>query len=348
MYCSPRQIRTATHILFRNDGGLKFADATDAAGVGRADGHGFGVVAMDLNDDGKTDLYVANDQTPNFVFLNNGDGTFTDQTESSGAAFDIDGQAQSGMGTDGEDVDGDGMPELVVTNFRNEYNTLYKNNGGGFFTDMTAFYGLAQDSRPWTGWACSLADLDLDGWPDFFVTNGYVDDNHPDVPYLEPPTLHRNMQLGDDPSARRFKIATRGVGPYFDTPHVGRGGAWGDLDDDGDIDLVINHKNGPPALLRNDTPRGENHWVRLVLKGSRGNRDAVGARVAVEAGGRAIHRQRKGGGSMLSTSDGRLTIGVGPATVIDRLTVRWPSGAESVLEKAEVDREHVIEEPAAP
>lgn len=345
LYCSPRQVRTAKHILFRNNGDWTFTDVTDEAGVGRSDGHGFGVVAADLNDDDRIDLYVADDQTPNFLFLNKGDGTFEDATESSGAAFDIDGTAQSGMGVDAEDVDGDGLPELFVTNFQNEYNTLYKNNGGGFFTDMTPFYGLAQDSRPWVGWGCVLADFDSDGWPDSFVTNGYVDDNHPDIAYGEPPLLHRNVQLGDDPKARRFKLATRDAGPYFDERHVGRGVAFGDIDDDGDIDIVVNQKGEVPAILRNDTPRGENHWVRLELVGTKGNRDAVGAKVKVEAGGLTIHRQREGGSSMLSTNDPRITIGLGPAPKIDKLTIKWPAGSETVLSDLEVDREHEIREP---
>jgi enediyne biosynthesis protein E4 len=345
LYCSPRQIRTAKHILFRNNGDWTFTDVTDEAGIGRADGHGFGVVAADLNNDGKTDLYVANDQTPNFLFINKGDGTFTDATESSGAAFDIDGSAQSGMGVEAEDVDGDGLPELFVTNFQNEYNTLYRNNGDGFFTDMTPFYGLAQDTRPWVGWGCALADFDSDGWPDCFVTNGYVDDNHPDIVYDEPPLLHRNVQLGNDPKARRFKLATRDVGPYFDSKHVGRGVAFGDLDNDGDIDIVVNQKGNVPAILRNDTPLGNNHWLRLKLIGTKSNRDAVGAKIEVLAGGQTIHRQRKSGTSMLSTNDPRITIGLGAAAKIDKLTVKWPSGSETVLENLAVDQEHEIQEP---
>ncbi|RUL82787.1 CRTAC1 family protein [Tautonia sociabilis] len=348
LYCNPRQIRTVKHVLYRNDGDLRFTDVTDAAGVGRGDadkGHGFGVVAADLNADGWIDLYVANDQNPNFLFLNNGDGTFTDATETSGAAFDIDGMAQSGMGVDAEDVDGDGLPELFVTNFQNEYNTLYRNTGDGFFTDMTPFYGLSQDSRPWVGWGCALADFDSDGWPDCFVVNGHVDANHPDYEYQEPPLLLRNVSPGDDPRSRRFKLSTLGVGSYFDAKHVGRGVAFGDLDDDGDIDIVVNHKDDRPALLRNETPLGENHWIRLVLTGTRSNRDAVGATITVEAGGTTIHRQRKSGTSMLSSNDPRVIIGLGPAETIDRLTVRWPSGAETVLEGVAVDRELAIVEP---
>ena len=345
LYCSPRQIRTVKHLLFRNDGGLRFSDVTDEAGVGRDDGHGFGVVSADLDDDGLIDLYVANDQNPNFLFLNNGDGTFDDATETSGAAFDLDGMAQSGMGIDAMDVDGDGIPELFSTNFQNEYNTLYRNTGGGFFTDMTPFYGISQDSRPWVGWGCTLADFDSDGWPDCFVTNGHVDANHPDHEYAEPPLLLRNVAPPGNPQSRRFRLSTRDVGPYFASNHVGRGAAFGDLDNDGDIDIVVAHKDGPPAILRNDTPIDGNHWICLDLRGTQSNREAIGAKVVVDAGGLQIHRQRKGGSSMLSTNDPRLTIGLGPAETIDRIAVQWPSGAESVIEDAPVDQAIAIVEP---
>ena len=172
------------------------------------------------------------------------------------------------MGVDAEDIDGDGLPELFVTNFQNEYNTLYSNLGGGTFLDATSFIGLAADSLPWVGWGLRLADFDSDGWPDCFVTNGHVDDNRralgQPIDYAEPPLLHRNVPLdrprtasaGSSPEQGRwFRLATRDVGPYFAATHVGRGAAFGDLDDDGDLDIVVSHKDGPPAVLRNDTPR---------------------------------------------------------------------------------------------
>jgi hypothetical protein len=286
---------------------------------------------------------VVNDMCPNFLFLNRGDGTFEDATESSGAAYDERGQAQSGMGVDAEDVNGDGLPDLIATNFANEYNTLHLNLVDGLFMDATAFYGLAADTTPFVGWGTALADFDNDGWPDNFVANGHVDDNRQQLgqpyPYAEPPLLLANL------GGKRFRLATRDAGPYFESDHVGRGAAFGDIDDDGDIDIVVNQKDGAPALLRNDTRSG-NHWIRLELRGTRSNRDAVGTRVEVAVGGRRIVRERKGGYSLESSNDPRLTIGVGPAAEVDRVTLRWPSGAVSTLEHLRADRAYRVIEPS--
>ncbi len=362
LFCSPWDIRTVRHILYRNNGDRTFTDVTEHAGVGRSDGHGFGVVAADFNGDGHTDLYVANDMNPNFLFLNKGDGMFEDMTETSGAAFDERGQAQSGMGVDAEDCDGDGRPELFVTNFQNEHIAYYRNltsstlvqTGGvspAVYRESSAEVGLAADSRPWVGWGCALADLDNDGWPDCFVANGHVDDNRaelaPTMSYPEPPLLYRNIPAGDEvpnTSGRQFQLSTRDVGPYFASRHVARGVAYGDLDNDGDIDIVVNHMDGAPAILRNDTP-GDNAWIRLKLVGTRSNRDAVGARVEVVANGRLITRQRKGGCSMQSTNDPRLLIGLGPVTNIDRVTIFWPCGTVSTLEHPTPKKTYEVIEP---
>lgn len=357
LYASPRTVVGVPHFFYRNNGDGTFTDVYDQVITNevdepsgakkrvpraRTDGHGFGVVSVDVNDDGLIDLYVANDMTPNFLFINRGDGTFDDATELSGAAFDYHGVAQSGMGVDAEDVDGDGLPELFVTNFAHEYNTLYQNLGNAGFFDNTPYFGLASDSMPFVSWGTGLVDFDADGWPDVFTTNGHVDDNRRElgqpIDYEEPPLLFRNDH------GKRFRLATRDAGPYFDGKYVGRGVAFGDLDDDGDVDIVVNDKDRPAAVLRNDTPT-RNHWIRLALQGTKCSRDAVGALAIVETPERTIYRQRKGGVSMESSNDPRLVVGVGEGP-IDKLTLVWPSGRVSVLEKPELDREHKLVEPA--
>jgi hypothetical protein len=343
-YCPPATLTPVKHTLFRNNGDRTFTDVTDVAGLGRVDGHGFAAVAADLNGDGKTDLYVANDRDPHFLYLNNGDGTFRDASEDSGAAYDIEGRAQAGMGVDAEDIDGDGRPELFVTNFWNEYNTLYRNLGRGYFLDVTANFGLAVDSLPWIGWGCILADLDNDGWPDCVVANAEIDDNAESrgkqLSYKQPPLLHHNR------TGRLFQLANRGAGSYFEGRHLGHGLAVGDLDDDGDLDLVFSHKDGWPAILRNDTVT-RNHWIRLNLVGTRSTRDAVGARVEVQAGGRVIHRLKKSGHSLMSSHDPRLLVGLGAAEAVESVLVRWPSGAVSRLEHPAMERTHEVIEPRA-
>jgi len=341
-YCSPNSIKPARHSLYRNNGDHTFTDVTVVAGVARIDGRGFGVVAADLNGDGRVDLYVANDMCPNFVYFNRGDGTFEDVTESSGAGYDAHGRTHAGMGVDAEDVNGDGRPDLLVTNFANEANSLYMNLGQGMFGDQTPTSGMSSDSTPWVGWGCALADFDNDGWPDCFVANGHVDDNlhllgrH--TPYAQPPLLHRNR------NGQRFQLATRDAGRYFDSDRVGRGAAFGDIDDDGDIDIVVNHKDGAPALLRNDTPT-DNHWIRLSLVGTKSNRDAIGARVEVELTGRTLVRQRKGGSSLESAHDPRLLFGLGAETEARKVTIRWPSGRVSTAEHLAADTSYRVVEP---
>lgn len=359
-YCSPRSIRTVPHLLYRNNGDGTFTEFAKEAGVGRDDGHGFGVVTGDFNGDGKIDIYVANDMNPNFLFLNKGDGTFEDATEFSGAAFDVKGQGQSGMGVDAEDFDRDGRFDLFVTNFANEYNTLYQNMNNNGFYDVTTFVGLSADSMSMVGWGCALADFNSDGWPDCFVSNGHVDNNRVGVSYEQPPLIWENVPVSGkdfvvkssgigaaERKKRKFRIATRDVGPYFETGHVGRGVAFGDIDNDGDIDIVVNQKDAAPAILRNDTPREANHWIRFALKGGKSNPDAIGARVEIQlAPDDIITRQVKGGASMLSVNDRRLLIGLGEKSPMVKARIFWPSGIISDHAGLNVDQMHEITEPA--
>ena len=341
IYCPPSMIPPDHHFLFRNRGDGTFEETTERAGVLRRDGRGMGVVAADVNRDGRIDLYVANDMCPHFLFLNRGDGTFEDVTDSSGAAVTESGHYQGGMGVDVEDLDGDGFPELFVTNFDGEYNTIHQTTDGRNFEDVSASAGIVRDSMPDVGWGCSLADFDNDGWPDMLVVNGHVDDNLAqlgrDGAYAQRPKVWRNR------GRCRFRLVPD-PGPFFAVGHPARGAAFGDLDNDGDIDVVINRMDSRPAILLNESEPG--HWIRLELVGTRSNRSAIGTAVEVHVGGRVLHRQVKGGGSFASANDPRLLIGVGKAERVDRVEIRWPSGRQTTLTDPALGRTHRVVEPA--
>lgn len=342
-YCNPQLIPPTRHYLYRNRGDGTFEDTTQTAGILRSDGRGMGIIAAELNGDGKIDLYVGNDISPHFLFLNKGDGTFEDATDFSGAAASESGAYQAGMGVDAEDVDGDGRLDLFCTHFRNDYNTLYRNLGGGNFQDVSAGSGIVKDSMPDVGWGCSLSDFDNDGWPDMLVVNGHVDDNL------------RLLDL-DEPQAERAKVwRNKGdgtytlvdAGPYFASPHVARGAAFADLDNDGDTDVVISRMDEKPAILANESDRG--HWLRLNLEGSKSNRSAIGTIITVTtAEGRTLVRQLKGGGSYMSSNDPRVLVGLGASQGVAKVEVRWPSGAQSVLNSPAMDQEHRLREPEEP
>lgn len=339
-FCAPPSIPPVRHYLFRNRGNGTFEDTTKAAGILRSDGRGMAVVAADVDGNGWPDLFVANDACPNFLFLNRGNGTFDDAGATAGAACSADGKNQSGMGVDIEDVDGDGLPELFVSHFRNEYATLYRNIGNATFDDVSASVGIVQGSTGEVGWGCALADFDNDGWPDMFVANGHVDDNleklGQKVSYAERSRLWRNVGAG------RFQLVPD-AGPFFAQEHVARGAAFGDLDNDGDIDIVISRMDARPIILSNESASGS--WIRLHLMGRRSNRSAIGASVVVHAEGQAIHRHLKGGGSYLSANDPRLLIGLGSARGVDRVEIRWPSGQRSTLTSPAIGTTHRVAEP---
>jgi hypothetical protein len=342
--CSPTLIEPERHSLYRNRGDGTFEDATVRAGVARHDGRGLGVVAADLDRDGRIDLYVANDKCPNFLFLNRGDGTFEDVTETSGAAANAAGEYQGSMGVDAQDLDGDGLPEMVVTNFWGDGAALYHNLGGGSFLDVASSAGIIRDSKPYVGWGVALEDFDNDGRPDLLIVNGHVDDNleqfEQDIPQPEPAKVWWNR------GAAGSGIALKNLadpGPFFAAPHVARGAAFGDLDNDGDLDVVVSRMDRLPAVLLNESP--PRSWIRLELIGRRSNRSAIGTAIEVRAGGRAFHRQVKGGGSYLSANDPRMLVGLGDVERVDSVEVRWPSGVRSSLQDPAVRRAHVIREP---
>ena len=335
---------------------------TDRAGIGRTDGHGFGAVAADLNGDGRVDLYAVNDLRPNFLFLNKGDGTFEDVTETSGAAFDAEGGPQASMGVDAEDCDGDGRPELLATNYQYEYTAYYQNLPVSASTPPRAGRPRRSPSathRRRSAWSPTASPTSAGAapWPTSTTTAGPTSSSPTATSTATARSCRRRSPISSRrcctatsppttaPGAgRRFERATLGVGPYFDARHAGRGAAFGDLDDDGDIDIVVNHRDDAPAVLRNDTP-GDHNWIRLKLVGTRSNRDAIGARVEVQAGGRTITRQRKSGHSLESANDPRLLIGLGAVEEVARVTIRWPSGIVSTLEHLAPDTTYEVVEP---
>jgi tetratricopeptide (TPR) repeat protein len=316
-YCAPQRFRHLPDHLFRNDGG-RFVDVTKEAGINDWHGQGLGVVAADLDDDGQLDLFVANDQSPNYFFRNRGGLKFEELAESSGLAGNANGGFVAGMGVACGDLDGDGRPDLAITTFYNESTTLYHNLGGGVFVDHTMESGLAVPTRYRLGFGTAFLDVDNDGHLDIAIANGHVDDFRPEIPYAMPAQL-----LVGDERGHLTDVSDR-AGPPWQVPRVGRGLAAGDLDNDGRVDLLLVAQDGPLAYFHNRTAAG--HALTLRLEGTASNRDAVGARVTVVAAGRRRVAWRFGGGSYQSASDPRLHFGLGDAERVESIEVAWPSG----------------------
>jgi thioredoxin-like negative regulator of GroEL len=333
--CSPRDFEAMPDHLFRNDGG-RFADVTQEAGIVDLDGRGFGVVAADLDGDGLVDLFVANDASANYLFRNLGGLKFEEVGHSAGVAANASGGYQAGMGVACGDLDGDGQPDLAVTNYYNESTSFFQNLGHGLFADHTAAIGLAATSRHRLGFGVAMPDVDNDGWLDLLTVNGHIHDGRPQFPWKMPAQLLRGIGSG------RVRDITAEAGAPLLVEHIARGLAIGDLDNDGRVDAVVQAQDEPLVYLHNRSDAGS--ALTLLLEGTASNRDAVGAVVTVEAGGRRRVATRLGGGSYQSAGDPRLHFGLGDAKRADRVEVRWPSGRVDHFEGLAAGTGHLLRE----
>jgi hypothetical protein len=320
-FCGPRPLAGEPDALYRNLGNGRFRDVTRAAGIVDPGYYGFGVLFTDLDDDGWPDVYVANDSVPNLFFRNRRNGTFSEEGVLSGLAVAADGREQAGMGVAAGDYDGDGRLDLVKTNFSQDYTTIYRNEGDGLFLDVSVRSGMAATLGPYLGWGVGFVDVDNDGLLDLFVANGHV---YPDVAKTGTSTYHQRKQLFRNSGRGRFQLVTDAEGGGLLVEKSSRGAAFGDYDNDGDIDVLVVNMDDRPTLLRNDSDRGR--WISLRLTGTRSNRDGIGAKITIEAGGRALVREVRSGGSYISHNDMRVHAGLGSLETVDRITIRWPSG----------------------
>lgn len=319
-YCTPEAYRGATCWLFRNKGDGRFEDVTANCGIFDTSSKSLGVTAFDYDNDGWPDLFVANDTQPNKLYRNLRNGKFQEVGVRAGVAFSEDGKARAGMGVDAADLDNTGIPSLVVTNFHNEMLGLYKPAGGGSFSDMAPGSELGRATRRSLGFGCFFFDADLDGALDLLVVNGHIDPSARNTPYAQPPHLFLNGG-----GAGKFRDVAPHAGSDFARPKVGRGAAFGDFDNDGDLDILLTTNGGAAYLYRNDLTNGHRS-IRFRLRGTKCNRDAIGATVRIFTGGSSSSRTVKSGGSYLSQSELPVTFGLGRRDAVDRVVITWPSG----------------------
>ena len=335
-YCGPRLYHPVPDRLYRNDGHGRFTNVTETAGISKADGAGLGVVAGDYNGDGWLDLYVANDATPNQLWINQHDGTFRDDGLLSGVALNAAGNPEGSMGIASGDFDRDGDEDLFVTNIIGETFALYKNDGAGNFEDVRVPAGLAAPTAGSTGFGTEWFDYDNDGWLDLFVANGAV--NTIAAQRGQPRPLRMKNQLFHNPGTGRFVETSAAGGPAFERAEVGRGAAFGDIDNDGDIDIVVT-TNGGPALLLLNQGGTRNHWLQVALDQGSANRLGFGARIGIERPGQpTIWRRVHTDGSYLSASDVRAHFGLGGDAQIGAVVVQWPDGATERWPGGGIDR----------
>jgi hypothetical protein len=325
-YCTPRVFRAPGNRLLHNKGNGSFEDVTAAAGVDKEFGHGLGIVTADFNDDGWIDIYVANDGDPNQLWINQKNGTFSNEALLAGAAINRNGQAEAGMGVDAGDFDGNGTDDIFVTHLMDETNTLYTNMRQGLFEDRTREAGLGMPGRRFTGFGTLFFDYDNDGWLDLFIANGAVQLLPDLVRKKDPFPLGQPNQLFHNTGKGSFVEVTDQAGPELQLIEVSRGAAFGDLDNDGDTDVLVTNNNGPTRLYLNQVGN-QNHWLGLKVTGKSG-RDMLGARIEVIVSEKNVLRRRaRTDGSYLSANDPRVLVGLGNATRVETVRVRWPDGS---------------------
>jgi len=334
--CGPRGLPGAGDSLFHNNGDGTFTDVSKKAGVADSRGYyGLDVVGSDFDGDGLIDIFVANDSTPNFLYHNNGNGAFSEIGFESGTALDKNGNEQGCMGVTLGDYDHDGLLDLFITNFDDEHNVLYRNAGKGSFVDVSYEAGVAMISLPYVGWGTKFFDYDNDGWVDLFVANGHA---YPQRDrYRQRKLLHRNNRDGT------FSEVAAQSGSALMEERASRGTAFGDIDNDGDVDIVVNDLDGAPQLLRNDGGN-KNNWIIVKTSGTKSNRNGIGAKVKVVAGDLTQLDEVRSGGSYISQNDLKLHFGLEKRTSVDLIQVRWPSGAVDTLTNVTVNKVVTVKE----
>jgi enediyne biosynthesis protein E4 len=339
--CGPRGLPAAKNILYHNRGDGTFEDVTKKAHIDQTDGHyGLSVSVLDFNDDGWPDIYVACDSTPSILYRNNRDGTFTDIAVTAGAAFNEDGREQAGMGSTIGDYNGDGRLDIFKTNFSDDTSTLYRNNGDGTFDDVTSAAGLGLYTK-YLGWGTMFLDFDNDGWPDLLLVNGHVypevDKNNLGSNYEEPRILYHNNGNGT------FADISASAGPGISMQASSRGLAIGDFWNDGRMSAVITNLNALPSLLVNQV-HSTNHWIAIHTVGTKSNRDGIGARISVTVGTRTLVDEVRSGSGYDSSSDRRVHFGLGSATKVESVHIRWPSGLEEHFDNLPADSIRTLKE----